>query len=66
MKDREKYLARQHRYNHSAKGRARWYRYWLRRMTDDPLFALHENQRKTLSDARKALEAARDRAERLL
>jgi hypothetical protein len=34
MIDREKYLARQRRYNDSEKGRARWTAYYLRRESD--------------------------------
>lgn len=62
MIDREKYLERQRRYNRSEKGRERWRSYYDRRMKD-PLFHLHEIQRKTLSHARNQLHRSIERAE---
>lgn len=63
MTSREKYLERHRRYNASEKGRVRYLRYWQRRMDEDPLFALRENQRKTLDHVRRQLEKSIERAE---
>jgi hypothetical protein len=42
--DREKYLARQRRYNASEKGRARWRRYEHTRYWSDPFYPLLKQQ----------------------